>query len=250
MRSRCSGKWQSMINLTVDIGNSSAKAALFDGGEPVEVFQGDGFVQRLPAVDRAVLVSTRGGVTEIEREVKARARFFLRFDTTTPVPLKNLYATPETLGADRLAAAVGAHSMFPDRTMLVVDFGTAITYDIVTGAGEYLGGNISPGASTRFRALHEFTDALPLCELPEAEAGGTFPARDTKTAIAEGVAAGIVAETEHYIARTRMNFPDAGVIFTGGDADYFAGRVNFPIFAVSELVFRGLNAILEHNANL
>ncbi len=234
------------MNLTVDIGNTAVKAALWDGGGVVRPVEGEDWGAE--SFDGAIVVSTRGEVPRIEEELRRRARFFVRFDHTTPVPIKNLYGTPETLGLDRLAAAVGAHTLWPDRTMLVVDFGTAITYDIVTAAGEYLGGDISPGATTRFRALHEFTEALPFCRLPEG--AGEFPARETKTAIGNGVTTGIVAEVEHYIAAAGTKFPGAGVIFTGGDADYFVGRVKFPIFAVSDLVLRGLNAILEHNANL
>ena len=246
------------MNLTVDIGNSSAKAALFDEGRLVEVITNyelritNAAPDELPEiVDRAIVVSTRGeAAAEIEEDVRRRAKFFVRLDHTTPVPVKNLYATPETLGADRLAAAVGAVALQPGRTMLVVDFGTAITYDIVTAGGEYLGGNISPGAAMRFRALHEFTDALPLCGFPDAaDDTPEFPARDTKTAIESGVVAGIVAETEYRIEEARKKFGDVGVIFTGGDAEFFAGRVKFPIFAVSDLVFQGLNAILDYNAN-
>ncbi len=107
---------------------------------------------------------------------------------------------------------------------------------------------ISPGAGIRFRALHDYTRTLPMCTLPEN--GAEYPVRDTKSAIESGVVAGIVAETEHYITASRQKYGASRVIFTGGDADYFAGRVNFPIFATPELVFEGLNAILEHNANL
>ncbi len=267
------------LNLTVDIGNSSSKAALFERGGLIEVLPVVGDKLNFTSYDKAILVSTRGEVPAIEREMKKRAWFFIKFDHTTPLPIENLYATPETLGADRLAAAVGAHTLYPDRTMLIVDFGTAITYDIVTAGGQYLGGNISPGAGSRFRALHDYTEALPLCGLPgahpsvktdgnsykefsshrglkpsnlEDRAGEImeFSARDTKTAIESGVVTGIVAETERYIAVSQQRFGVSGVIFTGGDADYFARQVKFPIFAVSELVFQGLNAILEHNANL
>ncbi len=197
------------MRLAIDIGNSRAKAALFD--------------------DSGRLVS------------------ILNLDHSTPVPIKNLYATPDTLGMDRLAAAVGANVMFPDRTCLIIDFGTAITFDVVTAAGEFLGGTISPGARTRLRALNEFTETLPLCELPDDEIA--FPADNTLDAIQSGVVRGIVAETEAYIAEVNERF-GAGVkiIFTGGDADYFAKRVKSPIFVASELVFYGLNAILEYNA--
>jgi type III pantothenate kinase len=234
------------LNLTVDIGNSAVKAALWDGGRLVRTVESGEW--KVESYDRAIVVSTREAVSaEIEAEIRRRAGFFIKFDYTTPVPVKNLYATPATLGADRLAGAVGAHALFSNRTMLVVDFGTAITYDVVTAVGEFLGGSISPGAGIRFRALHEFTEALPLCGLPrEVE----FPGRDTRTAIENGVATGIVAEVERYIAAAGEKFPGAGVIFTGGDADYFAGRVKIPTFAVPELVLRGLNAILEYNANL
>jgi len=243
------------LNLTVDIGNTAAKAALWDGGRAMAFFDLDpaggaagGFPAELSEVERAIVVSTRGDVPEIDNAVRSRARHFVRMTHRTPVPLRNLYGTPATLGLDRLAAAVGAHTMFPDKTLLVVDFGTAITYDVVTAAGEFLGGNIAPGAALRFAALNEHTRTLPLGELPEAAA--QFPARNTADAIAGGVALGVVAEAEWYARRAREEFGAEGVIFTGGDAPYFAERVNFPIFAVSELVFAGLNAILEHNANL
>jgi type III pantothenate kinase len=240
------------VNLTVDIGNSSAKAALFDsaGGQwRIERIAVEELLADFPeGIDRAIMVSTAGAAPELENAIKGRVARFIKFDHTTPLPIENLYSTPATLGADRLAAAVGAHTLFPDRTMLVVDFGTAITYDIVTAEGQYLGGNISPGAGMRFRALHDYTEALPLGKLPEGES--TFPARDTLSAIESGVVRGIVAETEHYITASREMYGASGVIFTGGDAEYFARQVNFPIFAVSELVFQGLNAILEHNANI
>lgn len=241
------------MNLAVDIGNSQAKAAIFEeeGGEwRIRRVAPEDIPER---IERAIVVSTRGGETQLEREVRARAGFHMKFDHDTPVPIRNLYATPETLGPDRLAAAVGARTLHPGRTMLVVDLGTAITFDVVTAGGEYLGGNISPGAVSRFRALHDHTVALPLFgpgDLPSPDIGEGFPARNTRSAMVEGVAQGIVAETEYYIARTKTRWSDAGVIFTGGDAEYFAGRVNFPIFAVSDLVFWGLNAILEYNAKI
>ena len=252
------------MNLTIDIGNSTVKAALFDGGRIVRLI--DGF-ENLPVADKTIFVSTRGDEVDIEGA--------LRFDSSTPVPLKNLYGTPATLGGDRLAAAVGAATMFPAKNVLVVDFGTAITYDVVTAAGEFLGGNISPGAGCRFRALHEFTGKLPLGALPDSS---EFPARTTKEAIESGVVTGIIAETEHYIGLAKEKWGEIEIIFTGRDAEYFAERVKIPIFtedkssvktgcgsdnckqglhyrspytifAVSDLVFRGLNAILEHNAN-
>jgi type III pantothenate kinase len=233
------------LNLTIDIGNTSAKAALFYKGQLIEAFPTFNFQLSTFNYDNAIIVSTKGEVPELERIVREKARLFIKFDRNTPVPLKNLYGTPETLGYDRLAAAAGAHVLFPDHNVLTVDFGTAITFDVVTVAGEFLGGNIAPGAWMRFRALHEQTAKLPLCELPnEVE---NFPGRSTREAIEGGVVTGIVAETEYYIELARRKYGRIKIIFTGGDADYFVRRVKFPIFATSDLVFYGLNAILEYN---
>lgn len=243
------------------------------------------------AADRKIVVSTSGEVPDIPDAL------VLTHDT--PVPVKNLYATPETLGLDRLAGAVGASVLFPRETVLVVDLGTALTFDILTSEGEFLGGNISPGAAMRFRALNEFTGRLPLVSLgastedpqPDAAPSGgltshpsagvgqgggaemNFPADNTHDAILNGVVGGIVAEVENYIRIARAKWGDVKVIFTGGDAEYFAGRVGTPtairqeccseiesfrvdeafigaeftIFVRPELVFYGLNAILEYN---
>ena len=251
------------MTLTIDIGNTATKAALLDEeGRLVRLVESGEW--KVESYDKAIVVSTRGDVPEIERVVRERARLFVKLDRSTPIPLKNLYATPATLGYDRLAAAVGAHALFPEATVLVVDLGTAITFDIVTAGGEFLGGNISPGAQMRFRALNEQTAVLPLGELPREAGLPEFPARETKTAIESGVAVGIIAETAHYIEATKAKFGDIKVIFTGGDADYFAGKIGCgtdknkqvlhylspcTIFVVSDLVFYGLNAILEYNAD-
>lgn len=225
--------------MTIDIGNSVGKAALFRSGNIVEYFRiGE---EVLPEVDRAIVASTRGAV-----ELDIRAREVMWLGPETRVPIVNRYATPATLGVDRLAAAVGAADIFPGEGVLVVDFGTAITYDVVTAAGEFLGGNIAPGVELRFRALSEFTKALPMGQLPEGEM--VFPARCTRDAVESGVAMGIAAETEKYVERARRDYGIKKIIFTGGDAEFFAERLNFTIFATSDLVFRGLNRILEYNA--
>ncbi len=220
-----------MKTLCIDIGNSSAKAAIFEDGKFVGLCPVD------TQADRVIVVSTSGKIPEIKNAVV--------LTHTTPVPIKNLYSTPETLGLDRLAAAVGAYTLYPGQTSLIVDFGTAITYDVVTAAGEFLGGNISPGATSRFRALKDYTAGLPLCELRENRV--IFPSKTTSEAIENGVAMGIEAETEHYIDLARQRFGDINILFTGGDANYFAKRTKNPIFVVSDLIFYGLNAILEYN---
>ncbi len=228
--------------------------ALMEKGQIVDTFRMPGYdpeaveavFRDYPAINRAILVCTRDGMDELEQDVSGRVAQYIRFDHTVPVPIKNLYATPLTLGYDRLAGAVGAHAIYPNHPVLIADFGTAITYDIVTAAGEFLGGNISPGAQSRFRALNEYTSTLPLRTLAD---NMNLLGKTTDSAIENGVAWGITLETEGYIQALQREYSEIKIIFTGGDANYFAKRVKNAIFATSDLVFYGLNAILEYNAN-
>ena len=132
------------------------------------------------------------------------------------------------------------------RDCLVVDFGTAITIDLVEG-GIYRGGNISPGVRTRFRALHDYTGRLPECSPTdeEREYGST-----TSQAIEQGVMQGITYEVEGYISNFLARNVKISLIFKGGDAKYFVKRIKNAIFANCELVICGLNRILEYNASI
>jgi type III pantothenate kinase len=221
------------MNLIIDIGNTRAKAAVFDRGVLVEAGDAAALMAKYP-VGRAIVSSVRG----VPQWVPEGA---LVLDAATPIPLKNLYRTPATLGADRLAAAVGAHTIFPDDDVLVVDFGTALTVDLVTREGEFAGGNISPGMSMRLRALHEQTASLPLVEPPQ----GDIPLLGTTTA--EAIGAGVVSGMLHEVEGYARRFPDAKIIFTGGDAKFFAERTKSTTFVHEELVLKGLNRILEYN---
>lgn len=162
----------------------------------------------------------------------------------TAVPLENAYQTPQTLGMDRLAAAVGAWSMKPGNNILVVDAGTAITLDLVSARGVYMGGNISPGINLRLKALHEYTGALPL-----VEAEGKTPAfgYNTQTAVRSGVVRGVRNELLGYIKAMEPEYPSLLIFLTGGDTDFFDIRGKKTIFAVPDLVFRGMARILEFN---
>ncbi len=197
-------------------------------------------------IDAAILSAVGTADPLLCAAVRDAAKRYVCFTNMTPTPLRNRYATPETLGPDRLAAAVGAWTLYPGENIFVADFGTAITLDVVTSAGEFLGGNISPGAATRFRALHDYTSTLPLVALPDKTA---LTGDTTACAIANGVVNGIVYEIEGYMARLEEEYPGIKIIFTGGDGKYFAERLKNPIFAVSDLVICGLNSILEFNAN-
>ena len=240
------------MNLAIDIGNTLAKAAVIDGGQVVDVYKTetltpawlDEIFAACPGIDRAILSSVRGGEEALAGWLQGRLKRFIRFDHTTPVPIENGYKTPETLGCDRLAAAVGAAVLFPGEDVLVVDFGTAITLDLLTADGTFCGGNISPGAAARFSALHDYTKKLPLRALADTvETLG----KTTHQAIESGVVNGIVYEIEGTADRLYGKHPSLRILFTGGDAKFFEKRVKFPIFATQDLVLTGLNKILEYN---
>lgn len=242
------------MNLIVDVGNTLVKMAVFDGGnivwqrcvERLHPAMLDEVFGQWPGVCRAIVSSTRGEVEEIVAAVRPRVEYFLEFTSQVPVPVANVYRTPETLGRDRLAAAVGASVLYPGRNVLIVDFGTAVTFDLVTADATFRGGCISPGMKTRFRSLHDYTATLPLCgETPEERLQGL----DTREAIELGVMNSLTFEIEGYIARMKGRIDDLCVIFTGGDAKFFVKRIKNTIFANCNLVFCGLNRILEYNAS-
>lgn len=141
---------------------------------------------------------------------------------------------------------MGANALYPNSNVLIIDFGTAITIDFVSSDNEFLGGNISAGARTRFRALHHFTRKLPLCDL--ADENSLF-GKTSEEAIQNGVINGITYEIEGYLRDFQQNYSDLRIIFTGGEGDFFAKRLKNPIFVAYDLVAYGLNRILEYNEN-
>lgn len=242
------------MNLAIDIGNTLAKLAVIDDGQVVDFQKTEkidsAFVEKIleenPEIEAAIIVSTGEYETAWEQMLEKRMKRFIRFGAETPIPIENGYATPQTLGLDRLAAAVAANALYPNSNVLIVDFGTAITVDFVSAEGRFLGGNISPGAATRFRALHHFTKRLPLCELDEDSV--RLLGNSTRTAIESGVVNGIVYEIEGYIRDLQQRYNNLRIIFTGGESDFFAKRLKNTIFATYDLVAYGLNRILEYNA--
>lgn len=249
------------MNLLIDIGNTRVKAAVFDGPRCVaqrvtETPDAAWFDALVLAFDirAAILSSTRGDADEVWRLLEERVPGAVRFTPDTPVPIGIDYATPRTLGRDRVAAAVGAATLYAGREAVIVDFGTALTIDRVTADGTFRGGVISPGVTMRLRALHDYTASLPLCDpfAADGEASREGPCalagRSTREAIERGVLNSTAFEIEGYLARLRAENADLCVIFTGGEAKYFVKRIKNTIFAEPNLVFCGLNRILEYHA--
>ena len=223
--------------LLADFGNTRVKAAVLENG-------------RLRHVDDMMKVDVDGGmwcsVHPLDSKVTdwMTAHGMKQFTADTPIPIRNAYSSPGTLGMDRLAAAVGAWSMQPGHDLLVVDAGTAITYDFVSADGTYEGGNIAPGIELRLKSLHEHTGSLPL-----VQANGDTPlfGRDTETAIRSGVINGIRKELDGYMNELCSIYPSLLVFLTGGDAEFFDIKAKSTTFAVPDLVLRGLARITEFN---
>ena len=242
-----------MLNLVIDIGNTRTKIALFNQHDlmfnvPIEHLTvnhlkmlKDEYVQ----LDKAILSSVKKVDDEVLQFLHEQFRYFIELDHQTKLPLVNLYETPETLGKDRLAAAVGANELFPDQNILIIDAGTAITYDLVSENNEFLGGNISPGMKMRYKALNQFTGKLPLVEYSDdfELVGG-----NTVDAIRAGVQNGIVYEMNGTIDSFNRIYENLQIVMTGGDSIFFDEILNYTIFVHFNLTLIGLNRILEHNA--
>ncbi|MGQ8335960.1 type III pantothenate kinase [Sunxiuqinia sp. A32] len=240
------------MNLIIDIGNTRVKVAIFRNSEIIfnEIFEDisidilSQFTQKYDELNNVILSSVRDYPAEIKDYLEQTFDCFIELDSKTQIPIINKYKSPETLGKDRIAAAVGATTLFPNTNILVVDAGTAITYEIINAKNEYLGGNISPGLTTRFRALSQFTGKLPLISIEDdfQQIGTT-----TESAIRAGVQLGILFEVEQYINYFNNLYQKLQIIITGGDAKFFDKKLKNSIFVHLNLTLIGLNRILEYN---
>ena len=239
------------MNLAIDIGNTLVKLAVFENGKmtSLEILEEltlpalELFEESHPGIASAILASVKDFPPEIQVYLREN-HSFIEFNSLMPVPISSLYASPATLGADRLASAVAAHALMPSQNILVVNAGTAITYDLVTDAGVHLGGAISPGLIMRFRALHTFTGRLPLLdEINDAPLTG----KSTTESILSGVLNGTLAEVDGMIERYSLIYPGLKTVLSGGDNNYFDKRLKNKTFAIPNLVLTGLNNILDYN---
>ena len=246
------------MNLIIDIGNTRAKLVVFDGGNIVEQVYGSN--RTLDALDDVVgryqfekgILST---VVRLEDEAEQRLSTLpfplVRLTNHTPLPVPfrwrpkgqtECMEIPDTMGADRIAAIVGAMVSLPGTPLLIVDAGTCVTYEIIDNEGYYLGGNIAPGLQMRLDAMHEHTSLLPIVssqgETPEV-------GYDTDTAMRSGAALGLQYEIEGYIRHWRTCYPTLQVFLTGGDHSKFSEDIRPILHQDNYLVPKGLNATLD-----
>jgi type III pantothenate kinase len=239
------------MDLVIDLGNTNKKLAIFRMGKlselksfkEIDLEMIREFAEQNPGIDNCILSSVIDHPESISYFLQERF-FLIDFDEHTPLPIKNLYRSSETLGKDRLAAAVAGTTLFPGMNVLVINMGSCITYDFINSNNEYLGGGISPGMQMRFKALHTFTGKLPLVTHKESD---EFIGVDTENSVLSGVVNGIISEIEGITVRYHERYKDLSVILSGGDLIYFDKRLKISIFAVPNIVLQGLYQILAFN---
>lgn len=242
-----------MLSLIIDAGNTYIKVKCFDNDKIVDAEQflneseAQKFISDLIIAHKIAncIVSDVRGLNDSFRDFLQNNFNTIFFSHQLELPVKINYKTPETLGKDRLAAVCGAGVIFPGRNVLVIDAGTAITYDILTTENLYAGGNISPGLQIRFKALNTFTGKLPLVHINK-ERQNLF-GETTEEAIRCGVLNGMIYEIDGFINDFKTQYPDLLIVFTGGDCFFFEKLLKNRIFAEPNLTAIGLNKILELN---
>lgn len=242
------------MNLIIDIGNTRAKLAVFEGDKLIEavvclkeelVNAKNYLLREFPEISDGILANVAEPKNSVIGSLAGLKGTTIELSPKTPIPFINKYDTPETLGLDRIALAAGAVNHFPHKNVLVIDAGTCVTYDIISKDKEYLGGAISPGLNMRFRAINNFTANLPLLRASSEEVDPI--GKSTVQSLHLGVTQGLIYEIQGFITQYQADHSDLTVILTGGDAEILSKRLKNTIFVAKNFLSTGLNCILEYN---
>ncbi len=239
------------MNLIIDVGNTRIKTAVFEDSKMIhnESLIHESFISEAINIIKKyncsnAIISSVGAIKKSQIAKLQVEIDLIELNYNTKVPFVNKYATPKTLGVDRIALVSSAISEYPNKNVLIVDAGTCITYDFVNNKGNYYGGAISPGLQMRYKALHVFTEKLPLLEPSE-----TFEliGNSTETSIHSGIINGVINEIDGIINQYRKKNVDLTVVLTGGDINFLSNKLKNSIFANPNFLLAGLNTILTHN---
>ncbi|EAQ40645.1 type III pantothenate kinase [Polaribacter sp. MED152] len=241
------------MNLTIDVGNTRVKAAVFEDDKLllVEVFMLDEIITEIKKIveSYAVQEAIIANVSSISEKLLNNINKIVpltRVSSTMQLPFTNNYATPHTLGLDRLALVFGAVLEHKNQNILIIDAGTCITYDFVSEEKEYFGGAISPGIQMRYKSLNHYTSKLPLLD---SQIPNYFIGDSTEESIHSGVVNGVVQEIEGIISQYKNKYSDLTVVLTGGDTNFLSKQLKSSIFANQNFLLEGLNRILIFNNN-
>lgn len=233
-------------NLVIDCGNTRIKYGVFADNQLIEnghlTSSIDPILAAHPTIQKAIVASVTQEHLLILPKLQLLEQSYL-FTNTLELPIINLYESTQTLGSDRLAACIGAFTLYPNTNTLTIDAGTCIKFNFVNEQNQFIGGAISPGLNMRLKALRQFTDALPLIEFDENYENLT--GKNTKDSILSGALIGAVCEVESMIQRYQASYLNLKIIFTGGDANYLCKQLKNRFFADEHLILKGLNAVLN-----
>lgn len=243
-----------MINLVIDIGNTRAKLAVFEEQELMKIISLEKVETDLlrGILDsygprNAIISSVKNKSSDIIDILRSGTENFIEFNKETKIPITTDYQTLHTLGTDRLALATGAFFKYPGKPCLIIGAGTCITYDYIDEKGIYKGGAISPGLEMRFKAIHHFTDKLPLLALDDNF--NTITGRTTTESILSGVQIGAVKEINGVLEEYVMLNKNLKSILCGGNTNYLYKKVKNLTFAEQNFLLYSLNKILIFNAS-
>lgn len=241
-----------MQSLIIDIGNSRTKLAIFNNDDLVKTIiidqvneaTIDNILAHTPSITQCIISNVGEQSNLTYKIVKQKIEQTLNFDSELKIPIENLYETPETLGKDRLAAAIGANYIFPNQDIIIIDAGTAITYEFVNAKNQYLGGYITPGIQTRLNSLNYYTSQLPLLtpEIIDNKIGKT-----TRAAMLGGLQKSVTGEFKEVLSMFNLEADKIKLILTGGNTDYFDKLLKNYKFVPLEITLIGLNRLLNYN---
>ena len=238
--------------LAIDIGNTQVKLAVFEQNTLLEKkivplsgwkMETENYLKLFSKIDAIVVASV--GNSDEKDFFDYESRLKVVFVTPdTKFPFTNSYATPKTLGIDRMVLATGAVLLYPNQNRLVIDAGTCITYDFIDSNDVYHGGAISPGIRLRYESLRNYTAKLPLLssEHPAAIIGNS-----TNQSIHSGIINGIAFELDGFISSVLDKNDNFIIILTGGDAEFLAKRLKNTIFANPNFLLESLNQTFQYN---
>ena len=238
--------------LAIDVGNTQIKLAVFEHHTLIhkEIIAYNDWqiavkknLKKFLKIENIVVASVGKLKKEDFLELNSNVKIYF-ITKESNFPFQNLYATPNTLGIDRMVLAAGAVLQFPNKKRLVIDAGTCITYDFIDENNNYLGGAISPGIRLRYESLHNYTAKLPLLakENPDNIIGNS-----TNQSIHSGVVNGVAMEIDGFINNSFGENDNFIIILTGGDAEFLADRLKNTIFANSNFLLESLNQTFQYN---
>ena len=236
------------MNLVLDFGNTRIKAGLFEKDILKKRFVEYNIAVVIDflkhfEIDHIIVATVVELPEETIKDIEklGKPQFF---QATTPTPISNFYQSVNTLGSDRLAAACGAYHQFKGTAFLVIDAGTCIKYNYTDKNGNFLGGGISPGLAMRFKAMHKFTNKLPLISFDENY--HELIGNNTQSSLKMGAQLGMIAEVKGIIEQYRLMDEAVNIVLTGGDAAFLQKGLKNGIFADPDLILKGLNSILNY----